>query len=90
MLPRQPVLDPPEDKGGKKKGGGGAIGPIAGLIQLSGQDLDEQLINHVYNQSLTYVHNLVRLENHIKLFFQSILVCYIDYWRTQEPGWHHR
>lgn len=64
LLPRQQVSDPPEEKGAKKKGGGGggAIAtPIAGLIQLSGQDLDKQLINFVYNQGLTYTHNLVRL-----------------------------
>ncbi len=64
LLPRQQVSDPPEDKGVKKKGGNAAVAtPISGLISLSGQDLDEQLLNHVYNQGLTYVHNLVRLLN---------------------------
>jgi len=53
------MSDLPEEKGTKKKGGGAAaVPPIAGLLSLSGQDMDEQLINHVYNQGLTYLHNL--------------------------------
>ena len=59
LLPRQQLPDPSEEKGTKKKGGGAAAVPIAGLMSLSGQDMDEQLINHVYNQGLTFLHSLV-------------------------------
>ena len=59
-MPREAIPDPVEEKVGKKKSPPAVTIPIPGLINLSGMELDEQLMNHVFNHSITLVHNLVR------------------------------
>ena len=60
LLPRQPPPEPTEDKGGKKKGGGGGVtSPQPPAEDLSGLELDQQLVVHAYNTAVATVFHLM-------------------------------
>lgn len=85
MLPRQAIHDLPEEKLKKKPAPGIVAVTVTGLINLCGQELDEQLVNHVFNQGLSCIQTLVR---HAlwRVKFSAILIrkfLLIDKWRDE-------
>ena len=60
LLPRQPPVEPIEDKGGKKKGGGGGVtSPQPPVEDLSNLELDQQLVVHAYNTAVGTVFHMM-------------------------------
>ena len=60
LLPRQLLPEPTEDKAPKKKGGGAAaMTPPPPVEDISGLDVDEQLVVHAYNTATTFVFTTV-------------------------------
>ena len=57
LLPRQPLPEPAEEKSAKKKGGGLPSPPPA--EDLTGLELDQQLVIHAYNTAMGTVNNVV-------------------------------
>ena len=61
-MPRQPPPEPTEDKAPKKKGGGAtASTPPPPAEDISGLELDQQLVVHAYNLAISFVFNSVSL-----------------------------
>ena len=61
MLPQLALSDNLlEEKMGRKKAASANV-TVPSPINLSGMDVDKQLVNHVFNQGLTLISNLVRL-----------------------------
>lgn len=59
LLPRQaPMMEPEEKEKGKKKGA--SMDPLPPMEDLTGLNLDDQLIVHVYNLATHAVFTLVR------------------------------
>ncbi len=63
LLPRQPPPDAAEDKGQRKKTMASSIGGsfVAGMMELAGIGLDQQLIIHAFNSAIVATSNMVRL-----------------------------
>ncbi len=60
MLPRQLLPEPTEDKVPKKKGGMAAAStPPPPVEDISGLELDQQLVVHAYNSATAFVFTTV-------------------------------
>lgn len=73
LLPRRLLPEPTEEKTPKKKGGAATLTPPPPVEDLTGLELDNQLVVHAYNSAIGFVFTSVGIL--WSLLFHSYFVC---------------